>query len=217
MVETTFNIFDVIVLTILGLSALFSFYRGFVREFLSLFTWIGALVVTVYAFPHISELLKEHMDNELVINLIAGLGTYLTALIVLSIFTSMISKFVKSGKEVGMFDNVLGLIFGSLRGLFIVALGFLGITMAFDEKGYPDYIKEAMTRPYVEKAALILVTLAPEYINKSMSGIEVAKEVAKENAKAQQENTGDNPNGYQWESMDKLQQMINEKSQEAAE
>ncbi len=211
MIETSLNVFDVIVFTVVGLSALFSFYRGFVREFLSLFTWIGALVITLYAFKPVNEMLKEHIDNELAANLIASLGTYLSALIVLSILTSMIGKYIKPGKEVGVFDNVLGLAFGLLRGIFIVALGFLGLTFVFDEKGYPEYVKTSVTRPYVEDAAAMLAKIAPEYLE-DMKPLKEMQERAEDNSV---ESPADEPGKYQWESMDKLQQMIDEKAKGA--
>ena len=34
-----------------GLSALLSFFRGFAREIISLCSWIGASLVTLYTFP----------------------------------------------------------------------------------------------------------------------------------------------------------------------
>ncbi len=51
MVQTSLNIFDLVVFGILGLSALLSFFRGFVREVLSLGAWVGASLITLYAFP----------------------------------------------------------------------------------------------------------------------------------------------------------------------
>ena len=206
MVETNLNIFDVIVFTVVGLSALFSFYRGFVRELLSLGAWVGALIITLYAFPHAKEFVGKQMDNTLVVDLISSIGVYLTALILLMILTSMMMKFLKPGKEVGALDNLLGLIFGTLRGVFMVALGFLAVTVVFEEKGYPEYIKTAVTRPYVEEATKILVKLAPEYLEDTKS----IKKITDGNTTSDEPKTeGGN---YQWESMDRLQKMIDEKS-----
>ncbi len=207
MVETHLNIFDIIVFTVVGLSALFSFYRGFVREVLSLGAWVGALVITLYVFPHAKEFVGKQVDNTLVVDLISSIGVYMTALITLMILTSMLSKFLKTSKEVGALDNLLGLIFGIARGLFIVALGFLGLSLAFEEKGYPDYIKESYSRPYVEKTAALLVRIAPSYLE----SMEPIKEQAKKSAEESSDETGSD---YQFDSMEKLQNMINEKSKE---
>lgn len=216
MVETSFNIFDVIVLTIIGLSALFSFYRGFVRELLSLGAWVGALVITLYAFPHAKEYLGEHINNTLVVDLSASIGVYLASLITLMILTSILMKFLKPGKEVGALDNLLGLGFGTLRGLFIVALGFLAVTKVFEADAYPPYIKEAFTRPYVEKVTAAFVKLAPDYLGEKTDKI---VETAKDAAKPSPENEGGDTqtSGYQWESMDKLQQMIDQQKANTAE
>lgn len=214
MVETSFNIFDVIVLTIIGLSALFSFYRGFVRELLSLGAWVGALVITLYTFPHAKEYLGEHIDNKLVVDLSASIGVYLASLVLLMILTAILMKFLKPGKEVGALDNLLGLVFGTLRGLFVVALGFLGVTKVFEENAYPPYIQEAFTRPYVEKVTAAFVELAPEYLgDRTDKIVKTAKAVAETPAT---DHNGDT-NDYQWESMDKLQQMIDQQKANTAE
>ena len=47
MIETSFNLFDTIVVVTIILSALLSFFRGFVREVLSLGAWVGASIITV--------------------------------------------------------------------------------------------------------------------------------------------------------------------------
>src|SRR4051812_23214136 len=130
MVSTHINLFDVAVIGILLLSCLFAFFRGFVREILSLGAWIGAGIVTIYYFPAMAEKLQPHFKSAVVA---AGFGTlaiYIVALIGFSIINMFILKFVKSGSDVGMLDNMLGLFFGAFRGALIVSLGFFLISIA---------------------------------------------------------------------------------------
>ncbi len=63
MIETHLNIFDAAVLGIMALSCLFAFYRGFVREVLSLGAWIGAGIITIYYFPQVAEKLQPHFQK----------------------------------------------------------------------------------------------------------------------------------------------------------
>lgn len=166
MLNAQLNIFDVSVIAIVGLSTLIAFFRGFVKEVLSLGAWIGAAFITIYTFPHVAVLLKPYMQNEGIASGAAALGTYITAIIILSIINSIIFKFIKEGSEVGMLDNMLGLAFGMLRGAFIVSLGFLLISLIFDKKHYPEWIKSAQTKEYVEKGAEMLSSIAPDYLNR---------------------------------------------------
>ncbi|MDX1975361.1 MAG: CvpA family protein [Rickettsiales bacterium] len=165
MIETQLNLFDATVIAVMVLSCLFAFFRGFVREILSLSAWIGAGIITLYYFPHAAEIFKPYFKNPTAASGVGTLAVYIGALFGLSLLNMLILKFVKSGSDVGMLDNMLGLIFGFLRGAFILSLGYLVITVAMPEKERPDWLKEAKTRIYVEKGSMILTRLAPQYIN----------------------------------------------------
>ena len=164
MIETQLNLFDAAVIGVMLLSCLFAFFRGFVREVLSLGAWIGAAVVTVYYFPEVAAKLQPHFKSQVGATGVGTLGIYTCALIAFSIFNAVILKFVRSGKEVGMLDNLLGLFFGVARGALLISLGFFILTMAMPEDEYPDWIKTSLSRPYAEKGALFLAKAAPEYL-----------------------------------------------------
>lgn len=164
MIETHLNIFDVVVLAILLLSCIFAFYRGFVREILSLGAWIGAAIITIYYFPAATEYMRPHFKSAIGAAGVSTLGIYTLSLIGLSIINSIIIKYVKSGNEVGMLDNFLGLVFGAARGAFLISLGYFMITIAIPEKEYPEWLKHSLSRPYVEICAIELVKIAPDYL-----------------------------------------------------
>ncbi len=164
MIETQLNLFDAGVIGVMLLSCLFAFFRGFVREVLSLGAWLGAAVVTFYYFPEVAAKLQPHFKSQIGATGVGTLAIYTVALIGFSIFNAVILKFVRSGKEVGMLDNLLGLFFGALRGAFLVSLAFFVLTMAMQEDEYPDWVKKSLSRPYAEKGALMLAKVAPEYL-----------------------------------------------------
>ena len=164
MLETHLNIFDASVIGVMALSCLFAFFRGFVREVLSLGAWLGAAIVTMYYFPEMAARLKPHFKSAVGA---AGVGTliiYTGALITFSIINSVIIKLVRSGNDVGMLDNGMGFLFGAARGAFIISLGYFLITIAMPEKEYPEWLKKSLTRPYAEMGAIKLAKIAPEYL-----------------------------------------------------
>ena len=165
MVDAQLNIFDTVVLGILILSSLIAFFRGFVKEVLSLGAWVGSAIVTVYAFPSVAEWIKPQVSSPVVASGMAALGTYIACLLVISLINSIILKYVKAGSDVGILDNMLGLLFGAARGAFVVSLGFLLMTVVIGDN-YPDWVKEAQTKEYVEKGSDMLSKLAPEYMTK---------------------------------------------------
>ena len=163
---TTLTYFDLGVFTILGLSGLLSFFRGFVREVLSLGAWFGAGVITLYAFPHVAAALSKHIHNQTIASGLAALSTFALALIAISVVSSVLLKFVKSGSDVGLLDHGMGLLFGIARGVLMVAIAYFIYTQIFVAKeDYPDWVQHAVTRPYVARAAHAVAKLAPSYLD----------------------------------------------------
>lgn len=165
MLEAQLNIFDVIVIFVLGFSALISFFRGFLREVFSLGAWLGAGIITLYAYPSVAALLSKQINSPLVANGFASMGTFIGSLIIISIFASLMLKYLKPGNEVGWVDNSLGLAFGVLRGMLLVAIGFYMMSLFIKPSDYPDWIANAFTRPHVEKMAGWVAQIAPNYLS----------------------------------------------------
>ena len=169
MVETSMNIFDLGVLIIVGLSALLSFFRGFVSEILSLGGWLVASVVTLRFLEPATEYLKPHIGNASISVAVASIGLFLLTLISFSLITGAIVKFLNLGERVGLLDNLIGLVFGVARGSLMVAIGFFVMTKFFtNEKDYPEAVKTAISRPYVEQCAALLGRLTPDTLDKIM-------------------------------------------------
>ena len=164
MIETSLNIFDAAVFVVMGLSCALAFFRGFVREVLSLSAWVMAGVVTLYFFPQLAEKLQPKFKSAVVAAGFSTLGIYIIALIGFSLLNSAILKFIKSGTDVGLLDNWLGFFFGVLRGGFLISLGFFLMTIVLPEDDYPDAIKQARTLPYVERGALVVANISPKYL-----------------------------------------------------
>lgn len=232
MVETTLNMFDVVVLSVVSLSALLSFFRGFVREIFSLGAWIFAGIITLYSFPHVTSLIQPHVKNPIFASGFASMGTFIISFLLISIFSSMLMKFMKSGSDIGVLDNLLGLGFGFFRGALLLSLGYFLMSKMMEEKEYPEFIQTAITRPYVAIGGRLIEKLAPNYLSTLLSAegdkpsadadnpdtaatIEKAVDaIAAPSTLPTTTNTdiqSDSPNkGYRWDSMEKLQQLIEE-------
>ncbi|MGE0754087.1 MAG: CvpA family protein, partial [Alphaproteobacteria bacterium] len=124
MIETSLNMFDIIVLSVMGISCLVAFFRGLVREILSLVAWVGAAIVTMQYFKPVMELTKGYFKSETVAAGAAVIGLYIAALVAFSLVNWLIIKAIKQGGDGGALDNMLGLGFGVLRGAIIISLGY---------------------------------------------------------------------------------------------
>ncbi len=165
MIQAQLSVFDAVVLGIMFLSCLFAFFRGFVREVLSLGSWIGAGLVTIYYFQTVAHKLEPQFKNPMAATGIATIGLYALSLLGFSVLNRIIMKFVKSGSDVGILDNFLGLLFGAARGAFIVSLSYLLVVFAIGENARPEWMRGSFTLPYVIQSAGVLARVAPEYMH----------------------------------------------------
>lgn len=160
------NLFDLGVILTIGLSALLSFFRGFVREILSLGGWLVASIVTLRFIEPVAGWVKPQVKSEVIASGIAAVGLFFVTLIALSILANGIVKFLKPGDKMGLLDNLAGLAFGAARGALIVGIAFFILTVVMTEKNYPDVVKNAYTRPYAAQMAKWITALTPDYLNK---------------------------------------------------
>ena len=112
---------DIIIVVIIALSALISLVRGFVKESISLVTWILAGVVALRYFSALAGLLEAYIANEMLRNMAAFGVLFIITLIVGAIVNFMMSQLVSKTGLSGT-DKALGVVFGAARGVLIVTM-----------------------------------------------------------------------------------------------
>lgn len=155
------NPLDIGVIAVVGLSAVFAFARGFVREALSIVAWVGAGFITLYGRDYVYVLVEPMVKNPLLSQLISWGGLFIGALIVLTIITGIIARSVRSS-ALSPIDRTLGFIFGLARGAFIVSLAYLLLDVSVQLNERPGWLKEAKSAPYLREGADMLRTVLPE-------------------------------------------------------
>lgn len=160
--NSALTIFDWVVIGVVGLSALLALFRGFVREILSLAAWLVAAFVTVNYYEPVGKLLEPHVSSSTARLGLSTLGLFLLVLVVAAIVNSIIMRFLRAGGDIGILDSLLGMLFGVLRGMFIVSLAYLMFAIVFD-KEFPDWLEKAKTRRVAEYGAQVLTKMAPKY------------------------------------------------------
>ena len=115
--------FDVIILVLIFISALFAFFRGLSLELLSISVWIISFFVSYTYGNNLINFFNKIINNILISTTISYVVTFLIIFVIFSFLTRKFSVFIKDS-YVGLIDKSLGFIFGILRGYVIVGLCF---------------------------------------------------------------------------------------------
>jgi len=133
------NWLDLVFLSLILISGLLSLYRGFVREIFSLLTW----VVAIWAGIQWADLAAVYLPEALTdatLRLAGGFTiVFVLVLIVGGVLGVVAAKLVR-GSGLSSTDRSLGVVFGLLRGVLIVALlVFLaGLTLVPQESWWQE-------------------------------------------------------------------------------
>lgn len=113
------NWIDYTIIGVIVLSALISIVRGFIKESLSLISWVLAFFIASRFYMHITRYLT-YFESDVVRIAVAIAILFVATLIVCSIITYIISQFVQKTGLSGT-DRVLGVYLGIIRGILVVA------------------------------------------------------------------------------------------------
>jgi len=154
------NALDLIVIGGIALSALFAFARGFVREALSIAAWAGAAFATLYGLPYARPYAHRLIHVPTLADIAAAAALFVVSLIILSILTSTLSGRIRQS-ALSAVDRALGLAFGVARGVVIACLCFIALSWAVQERDWPQWLRDARTRPFLAEGADMLKSLVP--------------------------------------------------------
>jgi membrane protein required for colicin V production len=160
------NFVDIVVLAVIALSTLLALSRGFVREVMSVLGWIGAAILTFVVFfyvPQVRAFARAQITEPVIADIIAAVALFTISLFVLGMLNHYISSRVQ-GSALGPLDKSLGLVFGVVRGVVLVALAYMAMAdwLLPNKQDRPDVINQARTEPYVEMAADYIKALVPQ-------------------------------------------------------
>ncbi|MEW6444843.1 MAG: CvpA family protein [Pseudomonadota bacterium] len=112
---------DLVLLGIIAFSALISILRGFMKEMISLLSWVAAFVVSIFYAAHLAPFMPASMDMPSMRLAASFLILFILTLIVGGIINAVVGLLVKKTGLSGS-DRSIGVVFGLVRGVFLVSV-----------------------------------------------------------------------------------------------
>jgi membrane protein required for colicin V production len=157
---------DYLIIAIIVISSGISIVRGFIKEVLSLFSWILSFWVAMLFYSNLSTLFVAYIETPSIRYFTAFVILFVVTLLLAALVNHMISQLVEKTGLTGT-DRSLGVVFGILRGLAIVTL----LVLAAGTTPMPDdaWWQNSLLIEHFEKLAIWLRNWLPDdiasYIN----------------------------------------------------
>ena len=117
------NITDWVILGVVIASGIISLFRGFTKEFLSLFLWVFSFIAAISLEYLVSPFITGYIGNPEISKIGAYVVIFVACIFIGGIVINMISKLIKWSGVSG-FDKFLGVLFGMARGLIVIFVIF---------------------------------------------------------------------------------------------
>jgi len=169
--------FDYFIIATLAISAIISLFRGFLKEVISLGSWL----IAVWAAFTFSESLAPKIvayipfiddlplgKSIIVQTLISGAIIFFVIIAIGAMINFILSKAVEKTGLSGS-DRFLGMLFGVLRGALVVSLATLFISNSSVAQKEQWWINSQL-KPHALKTASLLQSLVPEQLKSYLPG-----------------------------------------------
>lgn len=155
------TLLDGILLAIMLISGVLAMIRGFVREVLSIASWVAAAVAAYFFYGSLKPFVLQHVASDTLATAIAAGAVFLVTLILVSYITMRISDFVLDSR-IGALDRTLGFVFGAARGFLLVVVALLFFNWFVPEPRQPNWIIDAKSRHLLVTSGQNLVSALPD-------------------------------------------------------
>ena len=125
---------DWMIITVVVLSTLLSLKRGFVKEVMSLVTWVVAFIIAVKFTSPLQTLLIDQVQNDQIRYVVAFIALFIATLVLGALVNFVLGSLVQV-TGLSSTDRIIGMLFGFVRGgLIVVAfISLLSLSPAIEK------------------------------------------------------------------------------------
>lgn len=154
--------FDILVLIVVGVSALLAFARGFIREVLSMAALVFAVLAVLWGLPVFRDPVRELIEPGWIADTVTIISIFLLIYIAIRVLTGRIHEWVHDSEPLGMIDRSAGILFGVARGFVLMAIFVLAITSVAKKDLIPKFLTTSSFYPFLAITANVLQNLTPD-------------------------------------------------------
>ena len=125
---------DWMIIAVVVLSTLLSLKRGFVKEVMSLVTWVVAFIIAVKFTSPLQTLLIDQVQNDQIRYVVAFIALFIATLVLGALVNFVLGSLVQA-TGLSSTDRIIGMLFGFVRGgLIVVAfISLLSLSPAIEK------------------------------------------------------------------------------------
>ncbi|HHT9915637.1 TPA: CvpA family protein [Legionella pneumophila] len=155
---------DIAIVAIIALSVLTGLFRGFVKELVALCVWILAIWLGFNYSQSLDPWLSSYIEEQSVRTAIGFIIILFATLFVGGVVNAILSFILKRAGLSGT-DRTLGMGFGFLRGVFIVALIMVAVKMT--SLPHQEYSQKSKLYARFDPVVALLYSHLPEFIKQA--------------------------------------------------
>lgn len=153
---------DALAFVVLLLSSGLALTRGFVRETLSIASFVIAALVTIFTYSVFRDVAKNWIESELIATVLTSFVIFIGVYIIMTFITQKLSDIVRRNSHISALDRTAGLAFGIVRGMVMLAIVLLGWNFLAKPEQTPHWVKEAKVYPAIHATAEALKSIVPD-------------------------------------------------------
>ncbi|MEO0437212.1 MAG: CvpA family protein [Pseudomonadota bacterium] len=162
---------DWAIVVVLGVSALVSLWRGFLREAMSLAGWVLAFVAGNLFALHLAEYFADFIANRTGRYVVAW-SLIFVAVLALSYTLGRLLRKAAKASGLGFADRLMGTVFGALRGALIV-MALVFVARQFVPQSELTALAESELMPHVDTLLTWSTNVFEEYRDIQVPGLTI--------------------------------------------
>ena len=137
------NSIDWIIIILLLITSIIGLNNGFIKEFINVFIWSLSILFSLLVINNL--LIFNLVVQNVIIMIVLFFILFIFSFIILKLIIYYFVSDLKNTFTLYYINNIFGLIFGFVKGLFLILLGTSGVIYLFyTTKDFPPFFKNSL-------------------------------------------------------------------------